>query len=154
EPEQDALAAGAVDLAPLERVPDAVAIAGRRVDRDQATGHEERRLALEVEHLKGLRSLRRPAGIVGAGIALRDGRTAAEKAQPPGLVARARRLRHVAARELLVAGARTRGVVVARGDEAEAEAPGVRGIVEVRDRERVLRRALRPVVERRQEAVA
>ena len=59
EPEQDAIAAGAVDLAPLERVPDGVAVAAVGVHRDQTAGHEERRLALDVELLEHLQRRRR-----------------------------------------------------------------------------------------------
>src|SRR5439155_411907 len=62
---------------------------------------------------------------------------------------------HQAAAVLLVARPRPRLVVVARGDEAEAEAarPRRRG-VEVREREHVLRGAARAVVEGGVEAVA
>src|SRR5207244_1110441 len=48
---------------------------------------------------------------------------------------------------------RASGVVVARADEAEVEATRLGGIVEVRDRERVLRRVAGAVVEGRVEAV-
>ena len=68
-------------------------------------------------------------------------RRRSENAVAPGGIARAGGLRHQCAAELLVAGAGPRGVVVARRDEAEAEAPRMRRIVEVGDRQRVLRRA-------------
>src|SRR4029453_11063779 len=66
-----------------------------------------------------------PAGAAGGGRAPpapRPRRARGQQPQPPGLVARASRLGHEMAGELLVAGARPRAVVVARRDEAEAEA--------------------------------
>ena len=51
EPEQDARAAGAVDLAAPQRVPDRVAIAAARVHRDESARVEEARAALDVEQL-------------------------------------------------------------------------------------------------------
>src|SRR5262249_12312463 len=150
----DALPARAVDLATPERVPDAVAISTLGVDGHEAAGHEERRLALEVEDLKtpdpGLWVCR----VEGNGLPLGRLRAAGEEPESPRLVACARDLGHVVAGEFLVAGAGPRAVVVARRDEAEAEASRRRRIVEVRDGERVLRRGARAVVERRVEAVA
>ena len=93
-------------------------------------------------------------GIEWHGLPLGRLRTAGQQPEPPCLVARARDLGHVVAGELLVAGARPRAVVVARRDEAEAEASRCRRIVEVRDGERVLRRGARAVVEGRVEAIA
>src|SRR5262249_10722482 len=154
EPEQDAFPARPVDLATPERVPDAVAIPALRVDGHEAAGHEERRLALEVEDLKAPDAGRRVRGVEGNGLPLGRLGAAGEEPEPPRLVACARDLGHVVAGEFLVAGAWACAVVVARRDEAEAEASRRRRIVEVRDGEGVLRRGARAVVERRVEAVA
>ena len=53
-PQQHALAARAVGLAALQRIPDRLARAPVGVHGDQTAGHEERRLAFEVDHLERL----------------------------------------------------------------------------------------------------
>src|SRR5436309_1437703 len=142
-------AAPAVHLAPLERAPDGVAVAAGGVYGDQPARHEEGRLALGLEHREG-----RPGRDLVDGERRRPGRRGrSHDAGAPGLVPGADGLGHRAARELLVTRAGARGVVVARGDQAEAEAARLRRVVEVGDRERVLRRAPGPIVEGRVEAV-
>src|SRR5262249_43818778 len=155
EPEQDAVAARAVDLAALERVPDRVAPAPVRVRGDEAAGEEERRLPFGLREAQDVHAAAaRRVELGGVDDARpRGGRLGGEQPLVPGLVARAGRLGHLAPRELLVAGARARAVVVARAEEAELEAAWLRGVVEVRDRERVLHGAAGPVVEGRVEAV-
>src|SRR4029450_1859878 len=86
EPEQDALAARAVDLAPLERGPDAVAIASRAGPGHQAAGQEERRLALEIEDLEVLHALGRVRRIERDRLS-RGRRGPRQQAHAPGLVA-------------------------------------------------------------------
>jgi hypothetical protein len=113
--------------------------------RDQPAGHEERRLTLEVDHLERLHVDLR--GIEGD--RLRGTRDhLPSHALEPRLVARAGGLGHLAAGVLLVSGARTRGVAVARADEAEAEAAPLARAVEVAEREPVLHRVARARRER------
>src|SRR5205823_10293396 len=119
--------ARAVDLAPLERGPDRVPVPAGRVHPDEAAGQEERRRALEVEDLERRDARGRRGGIERRRL---DGwleRRPADHAISPDLVPHARRLGHHAAVVLLVAGPGARGVVVARPDESEAEAPGMGG---------------------------
>src|SRR5690606_8421820 len=102
EPQQDALAARAVDGAPLERRPDRVAAAALGVQRDQAAGQEEGGLALEVEELELLQAA---GGLLdGHRPRRRLAQDALVHALVPFGVARAARLRVVDAAVLLVAG--------------------------------------------------
>src|SRR5262245_51194557 len=153
EPQQDTIAARAVHLAALERSPDGVAVAAGRVHAHEPPGQEERRGALEVEHLEGRDPLRRRRGVERDGFRGALGRRRG-RALGPLRVPWAGGLGHHAPRVLLVAGARAGGVVVARCDEPETEAARVRRVVEGGDRHRVLDRAPGPVVEGGVEAVA
>src|SRR5262245_705 len=120
------------------------------MDGDEPPGHEERRLALEVDGQERVLDLRR---VEGDGLRLGAGRRG-EQAARPGLVARTPRLRHHPPPVFLVARARAGGVVVARRDEAEAETARFSGIVEVGQRQDLLCRAARAEAERRIEAIA
>src|SRR5262249_43916045 len=148
EPEEDSIAARAVDLAALERLPDRVAVAPVGVHGDQPTGHEERRLALEIDELEELRVGGHRIERDRLGTAL-DRR--AVHAPEPRRVARAGGLRHHAPLVVLVTGARPRAVVVARGDQAEAKAAWITRLVEVADRKPVLHRVAGTHAERGQE---
>src|SRR5437870_12842204 len=104
EPEEDARAARAVDLAPRERGPDRVPVPAGRVHPDEAAGQEERRRALEVEDLERRDTRGRRAGIERRRLDGRHTRRPADHAIAPDLVPHARRLGHHAAGGLLAAG--------------------------------------------------
>src|SRR5262249_43167149 len=144
EPQQHAVAARPIYLLALQRLPHLVSAAPVGVHRHQSTGHEERCLALGFERVET--PLCQLVDVEYGGARCRRG-FRSDDARQPGRAPRPVRLGGLVAVELLVAGAGPRPVVVARGDDTETEAAGTRGIVEVGDRQRVLRRTSWAVVE-------
>src|SRR5262249_35099703 len=105
EPQEDALAARAIDLPTLERIPDGVAVAAGAVDRHQTTRHEEGARTLHVHHLERL-----ARGDLIDRARLR-GRRVEPPEQPftPDRALRTDRLRHRPPRVFLVHGAAASG---------------------------------------------
>ena len=142
EPEQNARPAGAVDLPAFERLPDGAATPAFGVYRHQAAREPEGGHALGAPHTQA------PLGIEGPGARRRRGREPLEKPPQPR-IGNAPLVGHGGAGELLVAGAGARGVVVAGGDESEAEA-----LPFPPHGQRRLHRHAGPVLEGRQEAIS